>query len=595
VALLFALLYAGARNLRAYLVKPLFDEVLVPQQAGGEPSPMERWLPSFGDPPRTAPEPGGTVAAEEASRERIRASLWRVTLAGLVVILIIPLAHFGKDYLVQHTLGRVLVDIQQSLCRKLLALPLRFHHGTSRGDTLSRIMNDVARAHFALDLLFADVFQAVLAIGVGLAILISISWQLTLVSLVTVPLVVGVITLFGQRIRRSAQRRQEKLSDVTQRLMQILAGIKVIQAFRAEEQESAAFARENRALFRRSMKVVKNRVLARSVVEGLNNSIGVGVLILGALLVLNGLWGLTPGDLAAFVTVMATTYRPTKALTKGWAQLMDSLPAAERFFELLDEPPGVVDAPDAMRLDGVRRGIRISKVSFSYGREPVLRDVTVDAPVGSVIAIVGRTGSGKTTLADLLLRLYDPVSGSIEIDGIDLRRIARDSLLDHVAVVTQEPFLFNGTIRDNILYGRPSADAEDVERAARAAHVDEFAKSLPEGYDTEVGEAGVRLSGGQRQRITIARAILKNPSILIFDEATSALDAKSERYVQEAIESLLSGRTVFVIAHRLSTIRHADQIVVLENGSVSATGTHEALMAAGGLYQELVSLQGDSR
>jgi ABC-type multidrug transport system fused ATPase/permease subunit len=389
VALLFALLYAGARNLRAYLVKPLFDEVLVPQQAGGEPSPMERWLPSFGDPPRTAPEPGGTVAAEEASRERIRASLWRVTLAGLVVILIIPLAHFGKDYLVQHTLGRVLVDIQQSLCRKLLALPLRFHHGTSRGDTLSRIMNDVARAHFALDLLFADVFQAVLAIGVGLAILISISWQLTLVSLVTVPLVVGVITLFGQRIRRSAQRRQEKLSDVTQRLMQILAGIKVIQAFRAEEQESAAFARENRALFRRSMKVVKNRVLARSVVEGLNNSIGVGVLILGALLVLNGLWGLTPGDLAAFVTVMATTYRPTKALTKGWAQLMDSLPAAERFFELLDEPPGVVDAPDAMRLDGVRRGIRISKVSFSYGREPVLRDVTVDAPVGSVIAIVG--------------------------------------------------------------------------------------------------------------------------------------------------------------------------------------------------------------
>jgi subfamily B ATP-binding cassette protein MsbA len=303
---------------------------------------------------------------------------------------------------------------------------------------------------------------------------------------------------------------------------------------------------------------------------------------------LKQIWGLTPGSLAAFVAVLAGTYRPVKDLTKGWTQLMDAVPAAERFFELLDEPPALVDAPDAVAIEGVDRGIRFSKVSFSYGRDFALRDVSLDIAAGEVVALVGPTGSGKTTLADLLLRLYEPDSGCIEIDGLDLLRIRRDSLLDHVAVVTQEPFLFTGTIGDNIRYGRPDSSPEEVERAARIAHVDEFVTTLPHGYDTEVGEAGVNLSGGQRQRITIARAILKDPSILIFDEATSSLDARSERFVQDAMESLLSGRTVLV------TVRHADKIVVLEAGVVSASGTHEELMQGDGLYRELIALQNSS-
>jgi ABC-type multidrug transport system fused ATPase/permease subunit len=271
--------------------------------------------------------------------------------------------------------------------------------------------------------------------------------------------------------------------------------------------------------------------------------------------------------------------------------LVDAQPAAQRFFEVLDTPVELRDAPDAVVLDGVSERVALRGVSFSYGRESVLKDVSFEVRAGEMVAIVGPTGAGKTTLIDLLLRFYDPTSGSVEIDGVDLRQITRDSLLGHMAVVTQEPFLFDGTIRENLLYGRPDASEQQMLAAARAAHVDAFGQDMPDGYDTQVGAGGERLSGGQRQRITIARAILRDPAILIFDEATSSLDSKSERYVQEAIDALLGGRTVFVIAHRLSTIRRADKIVVLEDGRVTQIGTHAELMRKGGLYHDLVDLQ----
>ena len=613
--------YSGARMARTYLLKPLIDDVLpaAAAQAGGE-RPTLAWpglvrvatvaMPGVLDPGRvqlSMPKlPGLPAAAEpEAPPSKPPAPaaasdltpadrFWGLLLAGLIVVLILPIAHYGESYLSEYAMGRVLIDIQQQMATKLLGLPLAHHQNMQRGDALTRTLNDSMIAHSLLRNLFGDIIEGVISIVVGVGTLLVISWQLTGVTLVIAPALAGVVAIFGRRIRTRARRRQETVGEVTQRLVTILSGIKVIKAFRAEPYEETAFARDNMRLFRRSMRVVSSRVSSRSAVEGLSNVAGLVVLAAGTLLALDGRWGLSPGSLAAFITVMLTTQRTSKDLTKSWTQLQDALPSADRYFELIDTPSEVADPVDAVRIDGIREGIRISKVSFSYGREPVLRDVSIDVRAGEVVALVGRTGSGKTTLADLLLRFYEPTTGTIEIDGVDLRQISRDALLAQVAVVSQDPFLFGGTIRDNIRYGKPDASDAEILAAARAGYVDEFAATLPQGYDTPVGDAGTKLSGGQRQRITIARALLKNPSLLIFDEATSSLDAKSEQLVQRAIDALLQNRTVIVIAHRLSTIRHADKIVVLEDGAVSQLGSHEELMEKPGLYRELVGIQSGS-
>jgi subfamily B ATP-binding cassette protein MsbA len=609
IALVFAVTFvsSSADYVRAYLLKPLLDDVIVPHGVPGAPGDVGRWArdllggpaeeePAAAEPAQPQAQGGGSGATPSpfagSEGASIRRTFLTILAAGLLAMLVLPVTEFVGAYATAYALGRMDLDMKRDACAKLLALPLGFHHTRRRGDVYTRVVADAGHAHGALSLLFGDVVDSLIRVIVGVAFLVYVSWKLSLMSLLMGPTIFAVIYYFGGRIRDSARRRQEQSAEVTQRLLEILSGIKVIKAFRAEGAEESAYRRETRRLFKRSMGVVKQRLMSRSMVELLNQVMTFGALLVG--IAVMGLWSISIGDLVAFALLSSQAYRPVKKLARNWNSLMEAEASAERFFAVMDTPVHVRDARDAVAIGPVSRSVAMRGVWFSYdGVEPVLRDVSFEARAGEVVALVGPTGAGKTTMVDLLLRFYDPDQGRIEIDGVDLRSITRDSLLAQMAVVSQEPFLFDGSIRENLRYARPDATEEEVRAAAVAAHVDEFVRDLPRGYDTEVGATGVRLSGGQRQRVTIGRAILKDPSILILDEATSSLDSKSEKLVQEAIDALLGGsRTVFVIAHRLSTIRRADRILVLEGGRITQQGSHADLIARGGLYRELLELQG---
>jgi subfamily B ATP-binding cassette protein MsbA len=556
----FASLFSASRFIRAWLAKPLLDDVLVP-----------------------AANDGLDFAAVEGK-------LW--VLGGIMgfALVVTPVAMFYRAYLANWVVARVRKDIDLAVARKFLRAPLRAHRGGASGDLLARALNDAQLACQSLQLTYQNVVPSLFMLIGGLITMLVTSWPLALVSLLAVPPLLFVLRYFGRRIHRQTRRRQETQGDLSQHLVAILSGIKVIKAFRGHDTEIQTFGTETNKYFKRHMKVVWNRVMTKSTTEALNQTVGTAILAIGVVMALNDVLGVTLGTLAAFSLILVTTYKPVKTLTTAYANVMESVAGAARLFQVLDmeeEPP---DRPNARPMRGLSQGITFRDVHFDYGEGEILRGVDLEVRPGEVVAIVGRTGTGKSTLMDLLLRFHDPTRGSIEIDGIDLRDLQRDSFLDHVAVVTQEPFLFDETIAENIRYGRPDASDEEVRAAAIAASAHEFIDQLPQGYDTRVGEFGLRLSGGQRQRITIARAILCDPAILVFDEATSALDAKTERAVQIAIESLRGQRTIFLIAHRLTTIRHADRIIVLEGGRVAEIGDHESLMQRPGIYRELIGM-----
>lgn len=600
LCIMLTLVFSAGRYGRAYLMKPLLDDVLLPAHASATVSEGISWSAfetqtstkaSAGEPAHDAEATDGTPIAS------VLANLQFILVAALSLAILSPAVLYLRLYLLSFTLGRISIDIKNALAAKLLRLPLAFHRAKHSGETLNRALNDATASENALKLVFGDFLQAGAMVIGGAVTLFFISWQLTLIALLSAPAVIGTVAWFARRIRKTARRRQEQLGEVTQRLVDILAGIKVIKAFGGEALEEKAFEREASRLFRRDMKVVKNRVLSRSLVEFVTGITGIGMLGLGAWLVMRGMWGITPGAVAAFATVLATTYRPVKTLSRGWSRLSEALASAERFFETLDMQAEQPDREGAVPIEEVTRSIVFRDLSFRYDgtdeNDLVLDNINLEVRAGEVIALVGRSGEGKTTLVDLLMRFHDPTHGAIEIDGRDLRAIDRKSLMAQMALVSQEPFLFDTTISENIRYACPSASDDDVFRVAGIARVDEFVDQLPEGFETEVGEFGLRLSGGQRQRITIARALLKNPAIMVFDEATSALDAKTEQTVQDAIDSLRGNRTLFIVAHRLSTIRRADRIVVMERGRIAQLGTHDELMGQPGLYRELVGIQSE--
>ena len=585
VTIAFSLFYGGGLTGRAFILRAFVDRVAVDSARVKSISDALNRVNESTDP--------GTLERRERERHRLRArvrkNFWAVILQAGALVLLMPLCRLVRDYSSEWVMTRVLVDMQRDLAAKMLRLPLSRQQ--ARGDSISRLTNDTAVANRLQSQVLGDTLEDAGVLVAAIAAGAYLSWQLTLSLVVAGPPVALVLGVFGTRIRKASRRRQEQISEVMQRLVQLLLGTKVIKAFGAEDLEQRAFSDELMRYFRRALRVVRNRVYSRSLVELVTQTAMMGVLVLGIWAVIGDFWGLTLGTLMAFSFVSASMYRPLKALTQLWNLTYDTQPSAERIFEILDDDEEALDVPGTVSITGVARSIRFRDVVFHYGREEVLRGFDLEIPAGKTVALVGPTGAGKTTVADLLLRFYDPESGALEFDGVDARKISRRSVRDISAVVTQEPFLFDASILENIRFGRPEASHDEVVAAARAANAHDFIEKLPQGYETPVGELGSQLSGGQRQRITVARAILRDPQILILDEPTSALDAISEQAVQEAIARLMTKRTVLVIAHRLSTVQSADVIAVLEDGAISMTGTHDELAVRGGLYQKLVRLQ----
>lgn len=552
------LVVAGIRYLRAWLAGPLLDDVALPVL-----NEQKDW-----------------TAVEGIASELL-------LVLGLSVV-VQPLAVYFRSVTSQRVIAEFRRTLDREVAQKLLAAPLRLHRRGTSGDFLARSLTDAQLTsqivlHLVNELLISG--QLVL---IGVFTLFVTSWQLTLLTLLGLPLVFGAVAVFGTRVQKQAKRRQETQGDLSQRLVSILSGIKVIKAFQGQEIEESAYAVQAGKFFRRHMKVVWNSVFARAVGEFVNPAIAVGVLGFGLWLLVEDRWGMTLGTLTQFALTLGVLYKPLKRWFQSVPKILESSAGADRLFHVLDLEAERADRDGARRLEGLSHHIAFRDVCFDYDGAPVLRGLDLEIAPGEVVAVVGRTGAGKSTLVDLVLRFHDPTSGAIEIDGVDLRDYARDSFLDRVAVVTQEPFLFDLSVAENIRYGRREATDEEVRAAARAASADAFVQSLPQGYDTTVGEFGLRLSGGQRQRLTIARAIVADPAVLVFDEATSALDAATESAVQQAINDLRGERTIFLVAHRLSTIRHADRILVLDEGRIVQAGRHETLVAEPGLYRELV-------
>jgi len=471
-------------------------------------------------------------------------------------------------------------------------MSLAFHNKAKKGEIYSRLSNDVARTASSFNLIFSELIQDPVTLLFGMAGMFYVNWRFTLMLVLVAPVLVLLVVVFGKKIRKRSLKRQEIYGSQMGTMIQMFSGIKIVKAFRMEEAESRRFREVNEDLVRREMKVVKWSAISKSVTELFNNGVVLFFLVFGVLVIMKRWFDLTLSDLMTFLFVAQSLYRPMKSLSRAYNQVSDAMGGIERVTEVLDMVPEIQDKEDAVDLEDIRDGIDLEHVYFSYdGTRDVLSDIHFKIRRGETVALVGRTGVGKTTLSDLIPRFYDPTRGRVLIDGTDLRQFKRDSLLRHIAVVTQEPFLFDTSIEENIRYGRLDASDQEIMDAAKAAFIHDRIESLPEGYRTGVGDRGARLSGGERQRVTIARAILRNPSILILDEATSSLDAESELWVKKAIDNLMRGRTTVVVAHRLSTIRNADKIIVLEDGRITMVGRHETLLKQQGLYRDLCAMQ----
>ena len=486
----------------------------------------------------------------------------------------------------------VMRDLMTSLYDKLQQLPVQFFTKMRTGELISRVTNDVNTVQAAMTARFTDNVAQVVQLPVSLIFMLLFYPKLTLLAAIVVPLIMGPIIVIGRRLRKIARKTQEKIADITAILQETISGIRIVRAFNMEDYEVRAFNRQADKFCKLRIKAVKRDALVSPITE----IVGVACLLTIALILIRPALDNPSqfGIIAAYAGAMLMSIKPFRSIGKINNIFQRSLASLSRIYDLLDKPVDIREIPDALTLPPLNDEMCFSNVSFRYEPDepPIIKDLNLTVKAGEMIAIVGPSGAGKTTLVNLIPRFYDVSSGSITIDSIDIRNASFFSLREQIGIVTQDTFLFNDSVRNNISYGRSDVSFEDIERAARAANAHDFILELPFGYDTLVGERGVRLSGGQCQRLAIARAIFKNPRILILDEATSALDTESERLVQEAIDRLVENRTVFAIAHRLSTIQHADRLLVLANGEVVQIGSHAALITdEEGLYRKLHDMQ----
>ena len=549
---LFALVVAAMDGAIAWLVKPAMDDIFI---------------------------------------KRDVAMLKLIPVALLAAYVVKGGARFGQSYLMAAVAERVVARLRGDVYRHLQAMPLAYFAGVHSADLMSRILNDVNRLARLSSGVLVMAIRQVATIAALLVVMFAREWVLTLAALVAFPFIGLIVQVVGRRLYRINRRAQQRIAELAVLLQESFAGTKIVKAFGREGHEQQRFDAINDRLLGLSLKNARADEMTEPLME-IAGALGImAALFYGGTRVIDGT--MTPGTFFSFTAAVVMLYGPARRLARAVNTVQQSTASVERVFEILDTPSALVDRPDAVTLSGFHDALRFGDVSFRFAdaSEPTLRDISLTIRRGEVVAFVGMSGAGKTTLMDLVPRFHDVTGGAITIDGHDLRAVTQASLRAQIGIVTQETILFSDTIRYNIAYGRPDATDDEIARAARQAHAHDFITACAEGYDTLVGERGVRLSGGQRQRIAIARAFLKDPPILILDEATSDLDAESEFMVQQALADLMKGRTVLVIAHRLATVRNADRIVVIHEGRIAETGRHDELLARDGLYRRLHALQ----
>lgn len=524
------------------------------------------------------------VGAKDFARINI---LIGITLA---LFFIKGLFQYGQGYLASFIGQRVVTDLRIQTFKHLQDLSLDFYAKWKTGEIMSRTINDISNIQLAIVVISTEIIPQMLTLIGVLGYLLYLNWRLTLLALLITPVFVFAITKFGQEMREIGRNAQKKIADISNLLQETITGARIVKSFTMESHEIKKFKKEAEHSFDWSMKEAQIDTTQKPIMGFLQVVAVVVVIWFGCFEVING--RLNPSDLIAFFAGAFLLIDPIIVISKINTTIQKALSSAERIFEVIDIQPSVKEKPDSSVMPQIKGAVKFSNIRFSYGKgEEVLSGIDLSADPGEIIAIVGPSGAGKTTFVNLIPRFYDPTQGSVSIDGRDIKDFTLDSLRKQIGIVPQDTILFSGTIKDNIKYGKTDAGDEEIITAATLANAHDFIMTLPKSYDTEVGERGALLSGGQRQRIAIARAILRNPAILILDEATSSLDTESERLIQNALQNLIKGRTTFIIAHRLSTVQNADRIIVLKDGNIIEEGSHQQLIEKDGFYKKLFDMQ----